>query len=197
MKMIKILLVLIFLLISISAVSAEGNFTALQDEINLSTDSIDINQDYVYDNGTDYELKKGIVLNKNDFTINGNGHTIDASNQSRIFDVQGKNITINNLVLINANGTNGGAIYTIQTLTLNNVTFSNNYATNTGGAIGLYGNATLNCSNIRFIDNYAPAGSSISVQLFPMECFMLKIPLLLIVPLHIPRHFISGEVKLQ
>ena len=164
MKMIKILLVLIFLLISISAVSAEGNFTALQDEINLSTGSIDINQDYVYDNGTDHELKKGIVLNKNDFTINGNGHTIDASNQSRIFDVQGKNITINNLVLINANGTNGGAIYTIQTLTLNNVTFSNNYATNTGGAIGLYGNATLNCSNIRFIDNYAPAGSSISVQ---------------------------------
>ncbi len=72
MKMIKILLVLIFLLISISAVSAEGNFTALQDEINLSTGSIDINQDYVYDNGTDYELKKGIVLNKNDFTINGN-----------------------------------------------------------------------------------------------------------------------------
>lgn len=45
MKIIKILLVLIVLFISISAVSAEGNFTALQDEIDSSTDTLDINQD--------------------------------------------------------------------------------------------------------------------------------------------------------
>ena len=79
MKMIKILLVLIVLFISISAVSAEGNFTALQDEIDTSGNSIDINDDYVYDNGTDYSYVDGISIIKSDFTINGNGHTIDGN----------------------------------------------------------------------------------------------------------------------
>ena len=96
MKIIKILLVLTILIISISAVSAEGNFTALQDEIDSSTDFLEINQDYTYDNSTDYKLIKGIEINKNDFTINGNGYTIDASNQARIFIINGSNITINN-----------------------------------------------------------------------------------------------------
>ena len=42
MKIIKILLVLAILLISLSAVSAEGNFTALQEEIDSSTDFLEI-----------------------------------------------------------------------------------------------------------------------------------------------------------
>ena len=90
MKIIKILLVLVILFISLSAVSAEGNFTALRNEIDSSTDFLEITQDYVYDNSTDYELNKGIQINKNDFTINGNGYTIDASNQARIFAVNGR-----------------------------------------------------------------------------------------------------------
>lgn len=62
MKIIKILLVLTVLFISISAVSAEGNFTALQNEINSSGDSIDIKNDYVYDNATDYSYNEGISV---------------------------------------------------------------------------------------------------------------------------------------
>ena len=111
MKIIKILLVLAILFISIGAVSADGNFTALQDEIDSSTDSIEITQDYVYDNSTDYELVKGIQIYRNDFTINGNGFTIDASNQARIFDINGTNITITNLNLINGKATSGAALY--------------------------------------------------------------------------------------
>ena len=78
MKKIKIFLILLVLFISISAVSAEGNFTTLQDEIHTSTERIEINQNYIYDNSTDYKLNSGILVNKSDFTINGNGHTIDA-----------------------------------------------------------------------------------------------------------------------
>ena len=136
MKKIKLLLVLIILFISISAVSAEGNFTALQNEISTSTDSIDITQDYTYDNSTDDDLNGGIVINRTGFTINGNGHTIDGSNQARILYIDGENITISNLKLINGfiGKKAGGAICSQATITLNNITFENNYA-EFGGAV--------------------------------------------------------------
>ena len=54
MKEIKIFLVLIVLFISIGAVSAEGNFTSLQNEINDSANTLEITQNYAYDNTTDY-----------------------------------------------------------------------------------------------------------------------------------------------
>ena len=155
MERIKILIVLIFLFISISAVSAEGNFTALQDDIDSSTSSIDINQDYVYDNAIDYNLNSGILINKSDFTINGNGHTIDGSNQARIFDISGNNITISNLIFINGNidGNLGGALHSSGLITLNNVTFKNNNA-NCGGAISASGQCIIN--NAIFTNNTAP-----------------------------------------
>ena len=136
MKMIKILLVLIFLFISISAVSAEGNFTALQNDIDSSTGSIDIKQDYAYDNTSDYKLNSGILINKSDITINGNGHTIDGSNQARIFNITANNIIISNIIFANGNINEGlgGALHSSGSVTLNNVTFKNSNA-NCGGAI--------------------------------------------------------------
>ena len=130
MKIIKILLVLTILIISISAVSAEGNFTALQDEIDSSTDFLEINQDYTYDNSTDYKLIKGIEINKNDFTINGNGYTIDGANQARIFTINGTNITINNLNFINGNAIYGGVLYikVNSSITTKNALFIDNEA---------------------------------------------------------------------
>ncbi len=165
MKIIKILLVLAILFISLSAVSAEGNFTALQDEIDSSTDFLDITQDYVYDNSTDYELIKGIEINKNDFTINGNGYTIDASNQARIFIINGTNITINNLNLINGKSNNGAALYIElnSTITTNNVTFIDNEAALQGGAVMSSG-AGYRSLNDKFIDNYAKNGGAINTQ---------------------------------
>lgn len=46
---------------------------------------IEITQDYVYVNESDYELTDGILINKTTLFINGNGHTIDGAGQSRIF----------------------------------------------------------------------------------------------------------------
>ena len=54
----------------------------------------------------------------------------------------------------------GGAIYSNGQLTLNNVTFINNSASESGGAI-FQKNAIIYCNNSRFIDNYAEEGSSI------------------------------------
>ena len=100
MNKLKIFLVFIVLFISISAVSAEGNFTSLQTDIANSAQSIEITQDYTYDEKVDAKLNSGIVINKTNFVINGNGHTLNGNSISRIFDVNGQNITINNLKFI-------------------------------------------------------------------------------------------------
>ena len=152
---------LLVLFISISAVSAEGNFTALQEEINSSTDSIEITQNYVYDNSTDTELDRGIIINKTNFVINGNGHTIDGAGQIRLLDTFGTNITINNLTLINGKSETGSAIRieANSSIMTNNVIFENNVANIAGAAILNFGDYTS--TNDRFINNNAKQGSSI------------------------------------
>ncbi|WP_407414682.1 C1 family peptidase [Methanobrevibacter sp.] len=145
MKKIKIFLIFLVLFISISAVSAEGNFTALQDEIDDSAYSLEITQDYTYDNSTDNDLKDGIVINKTIFSINGNGHTIDASNQATIFNVIGNIVSISNIKLINGySPENGAAIYANSNIILNNVTFINNNASKNGGALFNFETSVIN-----------------------------------------------------
>ena len=105
MKIIKILLVLTVLFISISAVSAEGNFTALQNEINSSGDSIDIKNDYVYDNATDYSYNEGILVNKSNFTINGNGQKYKDGSTFNVLVLNGEGKPMTNAkVTFNVNG---------------------------------------------------------------------------------------------
>ncbi len=135
-----------------------GNFTELQEKIDTSSDSIDITKNYRFDN--EENLKEGIFVDKNDFTINGNNYIIDANNQSRIFKIDGNNVTISNLVLINGNSDFGGAIFGSGKITLNNVTFISNNATKAAGAIA-YKGELLVIDNCRFVDNYAEKGASI------------------------------------
>ena len=190
MKVLKIMIVLLILILSVGAVSAvenstddvistdsqeilptsqnevyatsEASFTNLTDEIENAGTVLDLSQDYTFNNETDNNT--GITIAKDNFVLNGNGFTIDGTNQSRIFNITGNNITLNDLVLINGNAEKGGAIYATGSLTLNNVTFIDNYATKEGGAVCLYGDVTLNCDNTDFTDNYAEAGSAIYVE---------------------------------
>ena len=162
MNKFKIFLVFFVLLISISAVSAEGNFTSLQTDIANSGDTIDITQDYTYDEKADSELTSGILINKTNFLINGNGHTLNGNCISRIFDVKGANITINNLNFINGKANIGGAVLIDAANTIiNNCTFNRNNATTDGGAIVFrhYG-AVINSL---FTDNYSPDTAGIGV----------------------------------
>ena len=158
MNAIKTFLILLVLLLSVSAVSAEGNFTALQEEIDSSADSIEITQNYIYDNSSDYELNEGILINKSDFTINGNGHTIDGAGEARIFYILGKNVTILNLNLINGfNEEYGGAIFA-DSITCKNISFVNNSVESMGGSI--YCN-NINLTNCEFSGNTAQMGAGI------------------------------------
>ena len=134
--------------------ASDDSFTNLTDEIN-SKDVVDLTHDYKFNNETDD--KSGIVISKDNFVLNGNGHTIDGNNQSRIFAIGGKNVTLSNLILINGNADNGGAVWVEGTVTLNNVTFINNYATQ-GGAVALLFDDVLNIHNSKLIDNRGNVG---------------------------------------
>ena len=158
MKRFKFLFVLLVLFISVGVVYADGNFTSLQTEINDAGNSIEITQDYIYDNSSDWELTRGIIINKTDFTINGNGHTIDAKGQARIFNVIG-DIKINNLSLINGFSKDaGGAVFTKDRINFNDVTFENNSAKE-GGAVKI---DLIEANNCVFNNNHAEKGGAVS-----------------------------------
>ena len=137
--------------------ASDDSFTNLTDEIN-GKDVEDLTHDYKFNNETDD--KSGIVISKDNFVLNGNGHTIDGKNQSRIFNITANNVTLNDLILIGGNAEKGGAIYAAGSFTLNNVTFIDNYASKNGGAVAVYEDVTINCNNSKFIDNYAGEGGS-------------------------------------
>ena len=158
----KIFLLFFVLLISISAVSAEGNFTSLQTDIANSENSIDITQDYKFDEKADTSLDSGILINKSNFVINGNGHTLDGNSMTRIFNVKGESITINNLNFINGNANIGGAVLCDgKNTVINNCTFNKNNATSDGGAVIFRSNGKV--LNSLFTDNYSPDCAGIGV----------------------------------
>ena len=125
-------------------------FIDLYDDISNATGVLDIQCNYKYNNKTDPDM--GIPLDMDNFVINGNGHTLDANNQSRIFRIMANNITINNLTLINANMPEASVLFIAQncSLTTNNVIFKNNTAA-TQGTVLVYGKYVSN--NDAFIDS--------------------------------------------
>ena len=121
---------------------------------------LDLSDDYKYNGAGNFS---GITISKNNVTINGNGHTIDANAGGRIFEITGNNVTIKNLIFINSfviyGNLNGGAIYnTGDGVSVVNSTFVNNTigfgnVAGFGGAIANYGSITV--SNSTFVDNSA------------------------------------------
>ena len=155
----KIFLVLILLFFSSGAVSAEGNFTQLQQEIDAGTNSIELTQDYKYDNESDADLRTGVLINKSNFVVNGNGHTVDGSSQSRIFIIRGNNVTLLNLKLVNANFNGyGGAVFASGNTSIINTTFKDNHANNGGGILAT---GKIDILNSTFNNNSAGNGAGL------------------------------------
>ena len=156
---------LIGVIISFNVVSSGDDFKALQNEINKNENNMEIMHDYKFDNSSNHELNNGILINKSNIVINGNGHTIDGSGQSRIFNITGKNVTITNLNFVNGNSSskNGGAIFNGNntTLTISNCTFKENTADN--GAC-IFTDSDLNVNNSTFLNSNSKSGSAICAQ---------------------------------
>ncbi|WP_400247197.1 Ig-like domain repeat protein [Methanobrevibacter smithii] len=164
-------LVLLLVLLSMSAVSAEDvsintndtyqapneiqkDFTSLQTDIDNSQNVFELNYDVKH--GDDEKDNYGISITKTTI-INGNGHTIDANGHGSIFVVKDSSVTLtlNDLTLINANPvsdssgivSNGGAVYFDgSTLIVNNVNFKNNTVYKYGGAIYTTGTCIVDSS---------------------------------------------------
>lgn len=124
--------------------SGDKNFTVLQNEIDSSsTGMIQLSSNYTRAPGED-----NIIISKN-FNIFGNGnYKIDGNNLGGIFTInQGCSVLLSGVVLVNGNGTNGGAIYNEGTVNLINSKLTSNNAS-FGGAIYNKGIATVSGSTI-------------------------------------------------
>ena len=132
LKIIAVFLVIVYM--SITAASA-GTFTDLNQMINEATTTLILSEDYTYDSSIDSSFNNGIIINK-DLTIEGNGKTIDARGQARIF-----------------------MIPTGPEVTVKNITFKNGYTTEAGGAILCTGELTV--KDCTFINNTAAAGGAL------------------------------------
>ena len=138
----------------------EGNFTTLNELISQSENELTLDKNYKFNPSTDKDID-GFTIAKDNYVVDGKGHTIDGSNQVRIFIFTGSNITLKNLNIINANGTNGPAAYFASLAMIDNCSFINNTATNQGGAIYI-NNSISNCKiNSTFINNSAYQGGAI------------------------------------
>ena len=129
------------------------SFTELNTLLSGSGNTFDLRDNYVYSDG-DTAFKDGITISK-DITVNGNGFTIDGNSQARIFNIlSGCSVTLNGITFINGHASDGGAIYSDGFLSMNNCKFTNNTATNDGGAV--YFEATpSSLSYLEFTSNTA------------------------------------------
>lgn len=113
------------------------NFTYLDQLIHSGQKDIKLENDILLDRGIESEkYREGILIDVNDITLDGNGHSIDADQTSRIFKTTGKNITIKNLTLKNGFAEKyGGAVINDGTVLFKNSRFVNNLVQGNGGAI--------------------------------------------------------------
>lgn len=117
----------------------------MKNDISGAVDVFEVTSDYKFDNATDN--KNGILINTTSLVINGNGHTIDASNQARIFLINASQLVINDLTFINANITEGSALLMVNSnVTTNNVVFKNSVANN--GVISASGTKYLSNNDV-------------------------------------------------
>ena len=137
---------------------SDYSFTALKKIIDQANDNdvITLKHDYEYVTGVDDAITAGIDITQNNLTINDNGYTIDAKEQTRVFNIGvanslvASNVTIKNATFVNGkiSGQGGAIRWYGWNGTLINCTFEDNSANNYGGAVywySQYGNIT-NCT---------------------------------------------------
>ncbi len=138
-----------------------GDFNILQKLIG-ENDVVELTRNYTYDLLFD-TITEGIVIDRDNVIIKGNGYIIDAKGQSRIFKITGSNVVIENITFINAKSDeNGGAIYFDgESGTVKSSIFTNNTAAGGSAIYWIKNNGKVN--DCVFIDNpgdnaiYAPS----------------------------------------
>ena len=129
--------------------------------------TVELDSDYTFSDsdissvGTD-----GISIDKS-ITIDGKGHTLNASNKAAIFKINNNaRVILKNIVFTSGNASDGGAIYVESgsSFEIIDCTFSNNFASNNGGAIFINADSLASNSfiiNSIFTNNVASNGGAI------------------------------------
>lgn len=149
---------------------SDGSFADLNKTINGdSSTNIILDNDYTY-TSTD-TIKTGILISKNNTVIDGQGHTIDAKGQTRIFNITATTVILKNIKFINGNAKSGGAIYGYgDNLRIFNCTFINNNAS-WGGAVFSYPDSYATIVNSTFINNNAKYGGAVLAYNYIMDYY--------------------------
>ena len=143
-------------------------FTDLQNAIDLVDGILTLDSDIAMTDDEAANFVNGVIINKN-IRIDGKGHTIDAKNLGRIFEIDGGfAVTLTNVTLTNGNATVGGAIYNFGNLDLVHVNFVNNTA-KYGGAIMNYAYGLV-LDDSTFTNNTAKIGGAIYNS---ADCFVV------------------------
>ena len=143
-------------------------FTDLQNAIGLVDGILTLDSDIAMTDDEAAGFVGGVAIN-NDIVIDGKGHTIDAKNLGRIFEIDGGfAVTLTNVTLTNGNATVGGAIYNFGNLDLVYVNFVNNTA-KYGGAIMNYAYGLV-LDDSTFTNNTAKIGGAIYNS---ADCFVV------------------------
>ena len=142
-----------------------NSFKDLYYMTSAANETLNLENDFIFNENTDSQFKNGINLNRDNLTVNGNSHIIDAKNLSRIFNITAVNVTLANIQFKNAFHNNTGAVSYItgDKVKIINCTFSNNHAEVEAAAIYLTGNDAYiyNCS---FINNSAKYTGAILIR---------------------------------
>lgn len=131
------------------------NFKELDRLIHSNIKRVTLTEDVVLEEGEEQIYKNGIEIDLDGLIIDGNGHTIDAGDKTRIFNIRAQlQVIIVNVVFKNGlHREGGGAISNFSKfLTLGHCTFEHNTA-NEGGAI--YNHAFLKAVGCHFRYNYS------------------------------------------
>ena len=143
-------------------------FTDLQNAIGLVDGILTLDSDIAMTDDEAAGFVNGVAINKN-IRIDGKGHTIDAKNLGRIFEIDGGfAVTLTNVTLTNGKADNGGAIYNFGNLDLVHVNFVNNTA-KYGGAIMNYAYGLV-LDDSTFTNNTAKIGGAIYNS---ADCFVV------------------------
>ena len=142
---------------NLQAGSGGGSFSDLDALLHNRANEYKLTQNYTYNPETDSAFLNGISITSS-ITIDGDGYTIDGNGQARIFDINAPNIILKNIRFINGYSTqSGGAIYVEgdDTLEIINCNFMNNTVGVHGGAIYLENSNASKITSCYFANNTA------------------------------------------
>ena len=141
-------------------VSDGTTFRDLNGLINFNNnDTIILDRDYTYNSSFDDGLIDGVVINR-PMTIIGNGYTINATGQARIFEIRSDNVTIINITFADGymDGQGGAIRWEGANGNVSDCIFVNNSAGYYGGAISWHYSSGSTVSDCIFVNNSAEIG---------------------------------------